>query len=97
MSLKKTRKIRFFQKDLYVSVDYDARKAQIFRRITGRKKSTPIIEGEEKTMPRADALSAELSAFLDCVRTRTAPEVGGAEGKMALQVALRIIRTMRSS
>lgn len=97
VSLKKTRKIRFFQKDLYVSVDYDARKAQIFRRITGRKKSTPIIEGEEKTMPRADALSAELSAFLDCVRTRTAPEVGGAEGKMALQVALRIIRTMRSS
>ena len=97
VSLKRTRKIRFFQPDLYVAVDYDARKAQIFRRIHNPKNGQPTIDGEETALPEADALSAELKAFMDCVRTRKAPEVGGDDGKKALQVALRILRQMRSS
>jgi predicted dehydrogenase len=97
VSVKRTRKIRFFQPDLYVSVDCDVRTAQIIRRVPDEQGGSPRIEGEEKTLPERDALAAELGAFVDSVRTRRPPEVGGEEGRRALDVALRILRRMRSS
>jgi len=97
VSLKKTRKIRFFQPDLYVSVDCDKRAVQIFSRGPATDGGFPTIEGEEKTLPETDALLAELTSFIDCVRTRRPPEVDGEAGTKALEVALRILRRMRSS
>ncbi len=97
VSMKKTRKIRFFQQDLYVSVDYDARKTQIIRRIPRGKNRTPEITGEEKIAPKSDSLQAELTSFIHCVKTRTPPEVDGREGRRALRVAIRILRRMRPS
>ncbi len=97
VSVKKTRKIRFFQQDAYVSVDYDAGKAQVFRRIPGPDGSASEIVGEEREVGRSDALRTELESFIESVRTRRPPEVGGAEGKEALRVALRILRNMRTA
>ncbi len=97
VSVKRTRKIRFFQRDAYVSVDYDAGKVQVFRRIAGSDGRSPEIVGDEREVGHSDALRTELEAFVDSVRTRHAPEVGGAEGKKALQVALRILRRMRTA
>ena len=97
VSVKKTRKIRFFQRDAYVSVDYEAGKAQIFRRVSGSDEGSPEIVGDEIAVGQSDALLSELEAFVESVRTRKPPEVGGAEGKKALQVALRILRKMRTA
>jgi predicted dehydrogenase len=97
VSAKRTRKIRFFQRDAYVSVDYDAGKVQVFRRIAGSGESAPEIVGHEQEVGESDALRTELEAFVESVRTREPPEVGGAEGKKALQVALRILRKMRTA
>ncbi len=96
VSLKKTRKIRFFQRDAYVSVDYDAGKVQVFQRVAGSDGSAPEIVGGEQEVGESDALQTELEAFVRSVRTREPPEVGGVEGKKALQIALRIIRKMRT-
>jgi predicted dehydrogenase len=96
VSLKRTRKIRFFQQDAYVSVDYDAGKVQVFQRIAGSDGSPPEIVGGEREVGESDALQTELEAFVRSVRTREPPEVGGVEGKKALQVALRIMRKMRT-
>ena len=97
VSAKKTRKIRFFQPDAYVSVDYEAGKVQIFRRVSKSDQDTPEIVGDERAVGQSDALRSELEAFVESVRTRKPPEVGGAEGKKALQVALRILRKMRTA
>jgi predicted dehydrogenase len=97
VSARRTRKIRFFQPDAYVSVDYDAGKVQVFRRTTGSEGLPPQIVGDERAVGQGDALRTELEAFVESVRTRKPPEVGGDEGKKALQVALRIIRTMRTA
>jgi predicted dehydrogenase len=97
VSLKRTRKIRFFQPDVYVSIDTDARDVQIFRRSWNRKDGSAKITGEQKKIPEGDALRDELTAFVQSVRNREPPEVGGLEGKRALEVALRILRRMRSS
>jgi predicted dehydrogenase len=95
VSLKKTRKIRFFQQDLYVSVDYDKGKTQIIKRTPCGKSRSPQITGEEQVAPQNDSLNEELTAFVHCVKTRTPPEVDGRQGRQALRVAMRILRRMR--
>jgi predicted dehydrogenase len=89
VSLKRERKVRFFQPDAYISIDYDQRRAQIFY------KPAPgagwlDIRGENIEIKEGDALTDEIDAFLDCVRTRALPLVGGAEGLRALEIASMI-------
>jgi predicted dehydrogenase len=89
VSLKRERKIRFFQPDAYISIDYDQRRAQIFYKpapgagwLDIRTETVEIKEG--------DALADEIDSFLECVRTRQHPLVGGAEGLRALEIASMI-------
>lgn len=80
------RKIRIFQKDTYISLDYVKQEAFIYKRHESQilKHSLPI----EKEQP----LKRELEHFLDCVRENKQPLVGGLEGKQALAVALEITK-----
>jgi predicted dehydrogenase len=86
VSLKRERKIRFFQPDAYISIDYDQRRAQIFH------KPPPgagwlDIRVETLEIKDGDALSDEIESFLDCVCSREVPLVSGAEGLRALEIA----------
>jgi predicted dehydrogenase len=92
ISMKLMRKIRLFQKDAYISLDYANRDVIIARK--GNNNSSGIIPGMEiKQMHfhQADALDAELRSFIRCVSTRAVPAVSGREGRNALKVALSII------
>ncbi|MGN6720919.1 MAG: Gfo/Idh/MocA family oxidoreductase, partial [Candidatus Binatia bacterium] len=89
VSLKRERKIRFFQPDAYISIDYDQRRAQIFYKpapgagwLDIRTETVEIKEG--------DALADEIDSFLECARSRKHPLVGGAEGLRALEIASMI-------
>lgn len=80
------RKIRIFQKDAYISLDYVKQEAFIYKK-HGRqilKHGLPI----EKEEP----LKRELEHFIDCVRNDKKPLVSGAEGREALAVALAVSR-----
>ncbi|GAB4142835.1 MAG: Gfo/Idh/MocA family oxidoreductase [Planctomycetaceae bacterium] len=55
-----------------------------------------FIDIQKPDVPAADALTAELNHFLQCVRTRTTPRVGGPEGLRAMQVAERILECVNS-
>ena len=86
VSVKRERKIRFFQPDAYISIDYDQRRAQIYH------KPPPgggwlDIRAENIEIKDGDALADEIESFLDCVKARTMPLVGGAEGLRALEIA----------
>ena len=78
------RKIRIFQKDTYISLDYVNQEAFIYKKHDRQilKHSLPI----EKEQP----LKKELEHFIDCVQTGKQPIVSGKEGKEALSVALQI-------
>lgn len=86
------RKIRIFQSDAYISIDYQERKIAIFRKggeglpIPG----LPNVTMEEKSFEQGDALLAEIRAFISAVGTGTAPPVTGEDGKRALELALQI-------
>jgi predicted dehydrogenase len=93
VSLKRERKVRFFQPDAYISIDYDQRRAQIYH------KPAPgagwlDIRGENIEIQEGDALADEIDSFLDCVSSRKAPLVGGAEALAALEIASMISRQL---
>lgn len=93
VSLKRERKVRFFQSDAYISIDYDQRRAQIYR------KPAPgagwlDIRAENIEITDGDALADEIDSFLDCVAARTMPLVGGAEALLALEIASMISKQL---
>lgn len=78
------RKIRIFQEDAYISLNYKDAEASVYRRSQGKitKERLPI----EKEQP----LQKELASFVDCVINKKEPLVCGRVAREALAVALEI-------
>lgn len=95
VSMKRERKLRIFQPDAYVAIDYDQRTVRIYRRIPPRAPGELAeIVTEEHDAGEGDPLRDEVQAFLAAVATRSAPTVGGREGLRALQLAERIAASL---
>jgi predicted dehydrogenase len=86
VSSEKVRKLRFFQPSDYISVDYALQKGSMVSLRMGR-----VVERKLEPPP-AEPLKLELESFVDSVRQRRAPEVTGADGINALELALAIVR-----
>ena len=78
------RKIRLFQKDTYISLDYVKQEAFIYKKHEKQilKHSLPI--------EREEPLMKELEHFIDCIQENKKPLISGTEGREALSVALLI-------
>lgn len=85
------RKIRIFQEDSYISLDYLNQEAVIFRKTENK------ILKEKINIKKDKPLKRELESFIECVRTDKDPIVSGIEGRRALQVALEIIEKIKPS
>lgn len=83
------RKIRIFQPDAYISIDYAARAVDIFT-LSPEKQ---ILHKREE-ISEADALQSEIRAFVDAVKHGTPTIVDGPAGLKAFEVAQRIKDTM---
>jgi predicted dehydrogenase len=93
ISRDRVRKIRFFQPAAYLSIDYAARKVEIWRLEKGNG-AMPAISGGELPVGDAEPLERELSDFVEAVRARRQPIVTGAEGRRALALAQQIADKM---
>lgn len=93
ISRDQVRKVRFFQQDSYVSIDYAAREVEAWR-VTPQPGGRPKIEGGPVTVTPADALTSELTDFLNAIREKRAPMVSGADGRKALALAQRVHQAM---
>lgn len=98
VSLERMRKIRIFQPEAYVSMDYATQEIAFYRRLPPDPKSPPPqlprIVKEEVTVEKEEPLRLELESFLTCVRERKRPEVSGEEAVEALRVASQILAKM---
>ncbi len=92
VSYKKERKIRFFQKDMYISIDYLSHQADVWRKTEVNGK--PYVRKEELEIIPKEPLRAEIESFVRCVRSGDSPIVSGKDGKRAIQLAYRIIESM---
>jgi predicted dehydrogenase len=88
ISRDKVRKVRCFQPDMYVSVDYVAQELEVWR--LERTGDRPAIEGGSVTVPRDEPLRRELADFVEAVRFGRPPVVTGADGRRALALATEV-------
>jgi predicted dehydrogenase len=92
VALKRERKMRLFQPDTYIVVDYGEHRIRICRRdLTPSAGSLPNLTYEEREVSGEDALEEEIRAFLRAVRDRSEPIVSGRDGLQALEVAEQIM------
>ena len=85
VSLKRERKMRIFQPDAYIAVDYGERRVRVCRREPGSDGPSLVLEDRE--VVEQDALEAEIDAFVRAVRRHEPPPVSGWDGLRALEVA----------
>jgi predicted dehydrogenase len=93
ISREPVRKVRFFQEDSYVSIDYAAKEIEAWR-VTPQDGGRPKIEGGPVPVPAGEPLAAELADFIAAVRDKRAPIVSGADGRRALALAARVNEAM---
>lgn len=92
VSGKVQRKIRLFQKDAYISVDFANKSIEVIKK-DPHKADSPIPGFISRQIPieESDALEDEILAFVHSVSTRTCPEVSGQVGRKALKVAFSVM------
>jgi len=84
ISFEKMRKIRVFQDDAYLSLDYFDQSGVIYRKVDSQ------IVKENIKVEKDEPLKLELSAFVDCVQSSHSPRVGGAQAAKALEIAMQV-------
>ena len=94
ISKDRVRKIRFFQPDAYLSVDYASQEVEGWRLV--RKEPRPDIQGGAIPVERDEPLRRELADFVKAVRDHSAPLVDGEAGRRALALAAEIADKMES-
>jgi len=90
ISPEKLRKIRVFQREGYVSLDYQNQTGEIYRLSGGG------IVREEVEIEKGEPLKRELAAFVECARQGRQPKVSGYEGAAALELAVEITRRIEA-
>ena len=85
------RKIRIFQDNAYISLDYVTQEALIYTKENGH------IHHKKIDIKKSDSLKEELADFIDCVRDNKKPLVSGQEGREALALALQISEQISNS
>ncbi|HOI29734.1 MAG TPA: Gfo/Idh/MocA family oxidoreductase [Melioribacteraceae bacterium] len=112
ISQKKMRKMRMFQRDTYITLDFITGVSEVYRLVSpGDIPENPFISfgeigiGEKKKavvyeqpeQKEINALKHELQLFVNSVRNKTKPAVTGADGLKALKVAEMIIKKIEES
>ena len=92
VSAEKVRKFRVFSPRTYISVDFTAREARVYR--LRESPVGPEIVVERTAAPEEEPLRRQLAGFLRSARDGTPPTVSGADGRRALGLALTILSRM---
>jgi predicted dehydrogenase len=107
ISQKKMRKMRLFQPDEYISIDFSDGVAEVFRLIdrdAPKERGMTVVAEigtgdhrrkvvyERPKVKEVNALQYEMQLFLESVRTSRRPLVTGEDGLRALEVAERIMQ-----
>jgi predicted dehydrogenase len=96
ISRDRVRKIRWFQHDAYVSIDYAEQELEHWRLVRPNGQP-PAIEGGKIEVAREEPLRIELRDFIAAARVHRPPTVDGAAGRRALALAQRIAEQMEQT
>jgi len=91
ISPERMRKIRVFQEDAYLSLDYEKQSGEIYRREGGK------ITRDKVPIEREEPLKQQLVSFIECANTGRQPRVSGFQATAALELAVEITKRIGSS
>lgn len=103
ISMKKMRKVRLFQKDAYIGIDFLAKKTEIIKLKTEADENVFAFDIEtpkgKKTIaiaspvvPETNAIKQELQSFVAAIENNTQPVVTEIDGFRAMEVAHQILQ-----
>jgi predicted dehydrogenase len=93
ISREPVRKIRFFERDSYVSIDSAAGEVERWH-LVRQAGALPRIDGGKLEVSGEEPLKRELEDFVGAIRDARAPEVTGDQGRAAVKLAARIVELM---
>lgn len=96
ISREKVRKVRCFQPDRYVSVDYASQELEVWR-LEPKPGERPLIDGGPVAVVKDEPLRIELADFVSAIREGRAPGVTGRDGRRALALATRVADAVAQS
>lgn len=85
VSTERVRKLRLFQPQQYLSLDYGRQDLAVFSVSDGQ------IGFEQAAVVKAEPLKLQFDSFLDCVETRNSPKCSGRDARLTLGAALAIL------
>src|SRR5438105_5261736 len=91
ISPEQMRKIRVFQENAYLSLDYEKQSGEIYRREGGK------ITRDKVPIEREEPLKQQLVSFIECASTGRQPRVSGFQATAALELAVEITKRIGSS
>lgn len=98
ISRKRERKLRIFQKDAYLSADFQDKMLAINRKgETDNEAGFKDISHSELRFDDNDALNLEILDFINAITTGGQPKVSGEDGKRALETAIAITSQIAES
>lgn len=109
ISMKKMRKVRLFQKDAYIGIDFLEKRTEVIRIKTPQDLNAFTFDidlpgGGHKTIavsqpssPEVNAIRMELEAFRDAIRDNTKTKVTEIDGFRAMEVAHQILHKIKSN
>ncbi|PKL82935.1 MAG: oxidoreductase [Ignavibacteriae bacterium HGW-Ignavibacteriae-3] len=112
ISQKKMRKMRMFQRDTYISLDFTTGVSEVFRLLPPDQKpkgffktfgeigigdKKKVVAYEQPKFKEVNALKLELELFIDVIINGGTPVVSGRDGLKALRVAEMIIQKIEES
>jgi len=103
ISMKKMRKIRLFQKDAYIGIDFLDKKTEVIK-LKGEQEEeqaftfdidthagVKTIAISSPTIPSSNAIQAELTSFRDAILQNSRTLVSETDGMLAMDVAHQIL------
>jgi len=94
ISREQIRKLRFFQKSAYISVDCAAQQVEAWS-VTQRPQVKTEIKGGQLKVPKGEPLKQELLDFISAVRTGRCPGVDGKDGRRSLALAQKVAEAIK--
>src|SRR2546428_9699912 len=88
ISPERMRKIRVFQENAYLSLDYEKQSGEIYRRESGR------ITRDKVPIEREEPLKSQLASFIECASSGREPRVSGVQATAALELAAEMTKRM---
>jgi len=91
ISPERMRKIRIFQEDAYLSLDYQNQSGEVYRRV-GKQ-----IWRDRVSVEHEEPLKLQLASFVECAGTGRQPRVSGSQATAALELAVKITKHIAAS